>query len=320
VSALSNILTEDPTLRAADDALCEKAAQEKPRAYVGMSSIGESCLRKTWYRFRFASREKFDAATLKRFADGHAAEAVQADRLRLVSGVKLQTHTPDGNQFRYVDHNGHFSGHCDGKITGILQAPKVLHIWEHKSVGEKKLNEFKKIKAEIGEKQALRKWNFQYWIQGILYMFYEGASRHYLTVSTPGVRDTDSCRTEADNAEAIKYIAKGKAVIQSDAPLDRLSNDPSYYECRYCSFSPICHGGEMPDRSCRTCVHSSPVENGEWHCARWGKKLTLDEQIAGCSAHLMLPKLVPGEILSATDSSITYRLKNGSIWTDSEIK
>jgi hypothetical protein len=314
------IPVNDPTLEAADAALCAKAAQEKPREYVGMSSIGESCLRKTWYRFRFAARETFDAATLKRFADGHASEAVQADRLRLVQGVSLKTHMADGNQFRYVDHNGHFSGHCDGKITGILQAPKVLHIWEHKSVGEKKFNEFKKIKAEIGEKQALRKWNFQYWIQGILYMFYEGASRHYLTVSTPGVRDTASCRTESDSATAIKYIAKGKEVINSDKPFDRLSNDSSYFECRYCSFAGICHGSDMPERNCRTCVHASPIENGIWHCSRWGKKLTLDEQLAGCPAQLLLPGLVPGEVIEATESSITYRLKNGNMWTDSEVK
>ena len=320
MSNLSNILTADPTLAACDAALEAKAAREKPRAYLGMSSIGEPCLRKTWYRFRFASREKFDAATLKRFADGFAVEDVMANRLRMVPGVTLETHDKNGNQFRYVDHDGHFSGHCDGKITGILQAPSKKHIWECKATGEKKFNEFKKIKAEIGEKQTLRKWNPTYWVQALLYMFYEGTDRHYTTVCTPGARDEISCRTEADTAEAIRHIGNAKRIISSSEPLGKLSNNPSYFECRYCSFSGICHGGDMPDRNCRTCLHSSAIADGQWHCNRWGKRLTLDEQIAGCPAHLLLPKLVPGEVIEATERSITYKLSNGNVWTDSEVK
>ena len=152
-------------------------------------------------------------------------------------------------------------------------------------------------------------------------MFYEGTDRHYLTVSTPGARDTDSVRTEADTAQAIRYIANAKRVIQSQEPLDKLSNDPTYFECRFCAFSGVCHGGDMPERNCRTCTHSETIANGEWMCQRFGHKLNLDQQIAGCPAHIYLKGLVPGDVMAADDKSITYRLRgSGATWVDSEVK
>lgn len=271
--------------------------------------------------YKLAGRERHNSVSLKRFEDGHTQEAVMAGRLRLVDGIILETIDPKtGKQFEYTDLNGHLVGKIDGKVTGLLQAPKKLHIWDHKSTSLKKLNEFRKIKAELGEKQTLRKWNIGYYVQAILYMYYEGTDRHYLTVSDSGGRDEDSCRTELDVAFALQMIARGKRIINDPTPPEKISNSKDFWMCRSCTFSGICHDGDMPHRSCRLCVHSSPVENGEYHCARWGKKLTGEEQIAGCPTHLMNPAMVPGEVIEATETSITYKLHNGNVWTDSEAK
>lgn len=320
MSSLSNILHTDPTLEAADAALVARAAQEKPRAYLGMSQIGDSCSRKLWYDFRKVGREKFDAATLKRFADGHRTEDLIIERLRLLDSLTVVSHLADGNQIGYKDHDGHFSGHLDGDILGILQAPKTKHVLEIKCCSDKKFKELQKAVAELGEKQALKKWNPVYYAQGMLYCHYHGCTRHYLVVATPGGRDWMGMRTDADVPHAISLVARAKKIIHAQEPPDRLSNDPSFFECRYCNYSRVCHRGDMPDRACRTCLHSSPIEAGQWHCQRWGKQLTFDEQLVGCPAHLMLPKLVPGEIIEATDTSVTYKLHNGSLWTDSEAK
>lgn len=310
---------QDPTLLAADRALEEREAANKRREYLGMSQIGDDCDRLLFYSFRWAFTERYDAATLKRFLDGHASEDVQADRLRLAPGIQLDTkHPVTGQQFRYTDHNGHFSGHCDGKITGIIQAPKKKHIWEAKAVGDKKLAEFRKIKSELGEKETLKKWNMVYYVQAQLYMHYEGTDRHYLTVSSPGVRDWDSCRTEYDRDFAIKQRDRAARIIASSEPLERVSSDPNWWKCRFCAAKDICHNDGIPDRSCRTCLHSTPSDNGKWHCERWGKILTYDEQISGCPAHKYLPSLVPGEVIDATNTSVHYKMKDGSVWIDSE--
>lgn len=299
-----------------------RAAQEKPRAYLGMSSIGGSCSRKLWYDFRKVGRERFDAATLKRFEDGHRTEQVVIDRLRLLDGITLIDRREDGEQIGYIDLDGHFRGHLDGDILGIPQAPKTPHVLEVKCCSEKKFNELKKAVAELGEKQALKKWNPVYYTQGQCYCHYHSRSRHYLVVATPGGRDWMGVRTDYDATHAIQAIAKAKRIIQSNEPLDRISNDPSYFECRWCTFAGVCHGGDMPDRGCRTCLHAEPISEGQWRCNRFGRNLTLDEQIAGCPAHLFITKLVDGEVTDVDEvkNTITYKLRNGSVWQDSEVK
>ena len=143
----------DPTLAAVDAAIEVRGNAEQHRPYLGMSAIGRACSRALWYGFRWCSPNTFDAATLKRFEDGHRGEDIQADRLRLVEGIELLTIDPrTGRQFGYVDHAGHFRGHSDGLITGILQAPATQHVWEHKQVADKKQAELIKAKAEHGDK------------------------------------------------------------------------------------------------------------------------------------------------------------------------
>jgi hypothetical protein len=310
----------DPTLEAADRALEDRALRDKPRRYLGMSAIGHSCERNLWYIFRWVTRTRFSAEALKRFADGHAAEDVQAQRLRLVEGVTLWTVDPKtGRQFGYTDHGGHFGGHKDGVIAGILQAPKTVHVWEHKAVNDTKLAKLEKLKAELGEKQALAAWDTVYYAQAVLYMHYSQLNRHYLTASSPGGRRTVSCRTEANPELALRLIAKAERIIFGKRPPARLSNDPSWFECRWCSHREICHEGQWSDRNCRTCLWSTPADGGGWHCGLYDYALNADEQLAGCDDHRFIPELVPGEQVDAAEVDalwIEYRLRDGSTFID----
>jgi hypothetical protein len=309
----------DPTLEAADRALEQDAVTEKPRPYLGMSSIGEACSRKLWYRFRWAAYEAFDATTLKRFADGHATETVIIGRLRKVPGVTLVDRDPaSGRQIGHSDIDGHFRGHEDGEILGILQAPKTWHVFEAKATAEKKFNELRRIIAAVGQKAALRKWNPVYFAQATLYQFYSALTRHYTVVATPGGRDWLGIRTEADTPFALELVAKAGRIIRAEAPPVRLSETPDHFECRYCSFSDICHGGQPPDRSCRTCLHATPVQRGQWHCSRWDRLLTEDEQRQGCPAHLLIPALVAGEVIDAGEGYVRYQMRDGVEFVDSE--
>lgn len=309
---------QDPTLDAADRALEAKENAAKPRGYLGMSGIGHSCERSLWYGWRWCSVVRHNAATLKRFADGNHGEDVQAARLRLVDGVTLITLDPDtGRQIALGDDSGHLKGHMDGAILGLIQAPQTWHVFEHKQVDEKKQAKLAKLKAELGEKNALAAWDETYHAQAVLYMHFSGMTRHYLTCSTPGGRSTISVRTEEDPALALRLLAKAARIIAADKPPARISDDSSYYLCRWCPHSGICHSDEWAPRHCRSCLHSAPVENGQWQCALQNKSLSLREQQAGCLLHLFNPKLVPSrEQIDATDRTVTYLMKDGSEWVD----
>ena len=240
---LKNLLESDPTLLAADAALVEYAAKQVKRDYLGASVIGEPCSRKLWYGLQpDIERKPFDAASLKRFADGFYVEDVTIKRLRAVSGVELWDRQEDGEQIGGKLFNGKFGYHVDGVIRGLIQSPKTPHVFECKAVNEVKFNKFKKLKLELGEKQTLAAWDVIYFAQAIIYCYLLELTRHYTVVCTPGARDWDSCRTEANNKMGEQLLRKSERVINAkDAP-ERISNDKNFYLCKFCDYRDACHG------------------------------------------------------------------------------
>jgi hypothetical protein len=331
--ALITTAEQDPTLAAIDSAMQRAASLEQPRGYLGASSIGQPCSRRLWYSFRWATSETFDAATLYRFDDGHRTETVLANRLRMVPGVELHTIEPtSGQQFAVVAVGGHFRGHMDGAIRGLLQAPKTWHVWEAKAVGDDKLAKLRKLKAERGEKAALAAWDDVYHAQAQVYMHYTGMTRHYLTVASPGGRVTDSVRTDYDRTVADGLEHKALRIVESPTPLAGISQDPAWYQCKMCPAANLCHRGEGVQVNCRTCVHATPELDGNarWSCARHKRDLSVDEQRAGCAEHRLIPDLIRwAKVVDANEAEnwIEYetpdggRFRNGGEngWTSAEL-
>lgn len=278
---MSDISAHQPksTLDAVDEAL--EANQERlSRRYLGMSGIGHPCARKLWYDFRWWSPKAFPASVLKKFEDGHLGEELMAKRLRLVEGIELVTHQEDGKQIGFADLEGHFRGHMDGLIKGLLEAPKTQHVWEHKQTAEKKHKDLAKLKA-VDEKSALQKWDETYYAQAVLYMWYSWTTRHFLTCATPGGREYISVRTDENKPYAAELVAKAEAIINAKTPPRRLSDDPSYYQCKWCDHYFACHFDQEPVKGCRTCQHSSPARDGKWECDKFGE-IPEDFEAKGC--------------------------------------
>ena len=311
----------DTTLQAADAALEANARKSRPRPYIGMSAIGRPCDRALWYGFRWAKQPDFDAATLKRFDDGHRGEDLQAERLRMVSTIELLTVDPTtGQQFAYVDHGGHFRGHCDGLISGLIQAPRTRHVWEHKQTADKKQAQLNKSVIDHGEKGALAAWDETYYAQAQLYMAYSGTDRHYLTCSSPGGRHTVSVRTDLNTTDAERYRDRALRIIQSHEPPPRLSEKPEFYICKWCEFSDICHSDELPAPNCRSCCHATPELDGDgrWSCAHWCDDIPREHQSNGCINHVYLPALINYAVALASDPEhnlVRYKTNDGREFT-----
>lgn len=329
MAKLPNIY-DDPTLDAINQALIDRESRNQPRQYLGISSIGKPCSRELWYQFRWCMKVVFDSDTLKRFEDGHRDEDLMAERIRMVHGIDLWTlDSNNGGQIGVSDLGGHFKGHLDGVIKGILQAPKTTHVWEHKTTNEKKWEKLRSLIHELGEKAALEKWDEVYYAQAVLYMFYMEFTRHYLTVSTPGGRKQTSCRTNENKKFAKTLIKKAESIITSNEPLTKLSEKPEYYQCKWCSFSDICHGSRIPDVHCRTCVHATPAmvgDNGDWFCNLYSDYIPVEFQRKGCERHVYLPSLIPHKQIDANEQEnwIEYekldgvRFRNGDGFYSSE--
>jgi hypothetical protein len=269
-----------------------RAKEAKPRAYVGGSAIGRPCSRALWYSFRGVASKEFDGRMLRLFETGHLEEPRMISELRQ-AGYEVVEGMPNGRQFRVEAFGGHFAGHLDGLIKGVPSAPTQWHVVDFKTANRKSFDEM--------ERKGIKEAKPEYWAQAQVYV---GLAPKFwplwaLDGEPPNaalyiVRCKDTERLYAEripfDAEDFNfYGAKAKAIIDAKKPPEKISEKPDYYICRWCDFSGVCHGEEMPRPDCRTCVHATPEMNGNWHCARLKCDL---KDFVGCPSHLFMPPLV----------------------------
>ena len=273
----------DQLLAAADAEMERREAAKPPRLHLGMSG-GGYCPRRQWYGWLWAGPRRIPARGLRAIDDGVRGEAVIAARIQASPVGSLLTRDPEtGRQFEVVDAGGHVAGHMDGVVYGHPAAPKTPHVWECKVVNEAKFKKFKKIKADEGEKQTLRTWDFVYWVQAQLYMLHGGFKRHWTTVGSAGCRDWDSCRTEFVRDEAEYFAERMRDMVANVGEMpERVAESPKAPACMWCDFKDICHAGAEVAHNCRTCEFSKPVDGPQWLCTKHKNYLDAGEQAAGC--------------------------------------
>jgi hypothetical protein len=298
-----------PTVKAIYEAY-EKKQRRTWRRRVGAGDIGHECERHIWYTFRNASVEKIPGRVLRLFETGNLEEDRLVQNLRSI-GAAVHDHDPEtGEQFEVPALDGHFLGRLDTIVTGLLEAPSKLHVAEFKTSNEKS---FRRL-----QKERLQKAQPGHYAQLQVYMELTGINRGvYISVC----KDTDELyleRVYPDPVFANALMDKARRVIKATRPPERISQDPDFYVCRFCRHSEVCHFQLGAPRHCRTCLHSSPVADGEWACAVAGNELIPKEiQKTGCgSDHRYIPDLVPGEQIDVQGTAVVYRLVDGTTWDD----
>lgn len=307
-----------PTVRAIY-AHHEATAERHERPYLGLSVLGEECERQLWYAFRWAHAPEAKAGRVLRLLDtGHREEARIIAELKAI-GCVVDTVDPEtGEQFEVSAVGGHVRGHLDGVVlSGVVEAPAKPHVFEAKTHSVRSFRALQKSGVAAAKPVHYAQ------MQG--YMHLRGIDRAlYVAVE----KDSDELHIERiryDAAFALRLMAKAERIVHADRAPAKLHEDPASkaaFACGWCPARGLCHGAAVglevwPRLNCRTCLHSSAVDGG-WHCARFDKPLTLDEQRAGCPAHLFTPDLVPGTQVDADEAAetVTYRLRDGSTWID----
>lgn len=288
-----------------------KSNGEPPRGYLGMSGFGTDCDRALWYGFRWASdKERFTGRMLRLFQTGHREEARMIEDLKAL-GIEVLERDPDtGEQWSLSDHTGHLRGHMDGIAVNIPGVGKA--ILEFKTHNEES---FKKVVAN-GVKAS----KIGHWRQMMLYMHFSKIERGFYLAHNKNSDELYEEVIEYDPQVGLALERRGSRVILAQHPPARLFEDPTSkaaYACKFCSSFGICHQGQFARRNCRTCLHSTPVGGGEFHCAKFNTKLDHDFQQHGCTSHRYIPTLVPGKMKNATDDfTVTYELPNGGTFID----
>jgi hypothetical protein len=282
------------------------------------SELGRACERSLWYRFRWADELKpFSGRMLRLFETGHSQEDRMVNDLRRVGG-EVYARDPSNpiEQISISTFGGHSKGFLDGVATNLPFAIREGS-W---ALVECKTHSIKSFKSILNDGvQAAKP---EHYAQMQLYIDEHNLDEGlYIAVA----KDTDEIHCEfidRDHEYVRRLRDKGdKIVYRPDAP-GKINKNPEFFSCKFCDAWKVCHGGERPERNCRTCNASVPVrsEDGKnvWACKLHNKELTLDEQRAGCMDHRYLRDMVPGVPgYPNNDGNIDYvDAKTGEVWTD----
>lgn len=282
----------------------EANADNGHRAHLGASLIGHPCARHLWLTFRWAKVAAFEGRMLRLFDTGKREEPRVIEELR---GIGCDVWADDGSgQYRVSTHGGHFGGSMDGVVRGLLEAPKTAHVLEIKTHNSKSFDKLLKV--------GVREHKPMHFAQMQTYMHLAELERAlYYAVN----KDTDAVyleRVEYDKAFAEQLMQKALAVITAAEPPLRLSDDPAYFECKYCSHYELCHGPEVAEVNCRTCAHSTPLLNadpGAWRCEAGRREIQRSRDAHAC--HRFIPILLErhAKPVDSDGNSVTYEHKAG---------
>lgn len=270
------------------------------RPHLGGSQIGNECSRALWYQFRHMDRADFDGRVLRLFETGDREEARIVANLRAV-GVTVWDRDPDtGKQIRFTAHDGHFALSLDGVGQGFKESSQP-HTLEFKTMNEKNFRAM--------ERDGCQKSKPVYWAQCQIGMHLAGLDRCAFIAVNKNTDEIYMERIKLDVAEAIQLVAKAGEIIWSDKPPAKLSNDPSFWKCKFCDFHAVCHRGRPPEVNCRTCAHATPEKGGDgaWSCAK-GREFG-----APCPQHLFNPYAMPWEVRDASPDWVEYQTDQGEI-------
>lgn len=287
------------TTRKAINAYHEALPRRRSRR-LGMSQIGESCSRRIWYHFRWAKAEAFSGRMLRLFRRGQREENLVLEDLRAIGCVITNT----GRDQLEIKLGPHIVGYPDGVIvSGVPEAPDTKHLLEVKTFNKKS---FAKLSKEGIPKKHIAQ------MQGCM-----AGSGIHRTLYVGVCKDDDELHIErvkydAQQGDAIRRRAQD-IVDAAEAPM-RIKDDPTWFECKICPFSAVCYQSEAADRNCRTCAHSTPIDEG-WMCERWGKLIPDHILEVGCHSYVPHPAMHPGEIIEAGDTWAAFKMPDGPIVT-----
>lgn len=298
------------------------AAQETRRPNsVRPGDIGKPCTRSLWYAFRWADKlEKFEGRLLRLFETGHSQEArLIADLRRVGATVIAADPLNSAKQIGVKTLGGHMNGFLDGISSNIPMALAEWCVTECKTHGEKSFKQLESDGVAVSKPE--------HYAQMQIYMAEQKLEEGlYAAVN----KNTDDLYFEFIAFDAHyhkRLMAKADLVAFSPRPPEKINQKPEFFMCKFCKAKDTCHGGELPERNCRTCREAVPVKSSDsisgarWSCSLHKTDLSLDQQRAGCADHRYNEGFVDGEMTEESEDAmgfkITYTMaKTGEVFDD----
>lgn len=248
-----------------------KTLKDKPRTHLGISEIGKPCMRMLYYKFRWCFFDNFDGRMLRLFKRGHREEERYISYLEGI-GCKVNQHDANGKQFRVSGVLGHYGGSCDGQVItpwfpdNMLLECKTHNTKSFCSYIEKGLHKSKPVHYDQMCGYG--------WKMNLHYGIYFPENKNDDDIKVSVIR--------LDHQRGMQLERKAEEIVLAKEPPPKISENPAFFECKYCDVADICHKGKIPLKNCRSCRMSTPVENAEWHCSRYNSNIPADYIAVGC--------------------------------------
>ena len=248
----------DQFIKDLDKASAELLGGDRRRSHLGPSATGQRCPRAVWYGFRWAYHVQHGGRMYRLFERGNEEEARIVRWLR-AAGINVEPFDLDGHQWGFTD-GVHIAGSGDGKVSGLdywfpnAQGRGLLECKTHSDKSFKQLQ----TKGVLSSKAS-------HYNQMQLYMHYLDLTWGlYVAVN----KNNDEIYVEVIHYKpeiAERYVERAHDIVAAQKAPPRITEDPGWFECRYCDFREICHYGKAPQKNCRSCAYASAETNG-WRC------------------------------------------------------
>lgn len=213
----------------------EKLAGED-RNYLGMSEIGDKCMRRVYYNTIGVPRAPLTGEKLRQFEMGHYFEAMVYEWLT-AAGFVIKIRNSRGEQFEFSTANRRIRGHIDGAIVAGPVIPSLMYpaLWENKALKAKYWNAI--------VKHGLDKAEPKYHGQVQQYMAYGNLLNTLFTTINKDTAEIYHCVIPLSIPNAQKLSDRGVSILKAidmGVPPPRVSANRDYFLCRQCDHAEHC--------------------------------------------------------------------------------
>lgn len=256
------------------------------RPYLGMSGIGNECIRALWMSFRWCTEEILSARTKRIFERGDIEEAriikdlksAGLEVYRWEGDEKIELFgTPKEKQQEIIGFAGHVKGHTDGELLNVIEAPKTPHLLECKTMADKYFQQLKK--------SGVKKSNPVYYSQAQRYMGGCKLTRALFIATNKNDESRHYERIKFDKLHCENLIEKERNIVLSEF-IPKKQFKQTWYLCRFCKHRYGCHHDAPILKSCRTCKFVDLDNGGVWSCGEQNdNELSVEDQRKGCKVY-----------------------------------
>jgi hypothetical protein len=206
-----------------------KVTDERPRTYIGASLIGHTCDRYIWLEYHKGIRDKLDARTFRIFELGNKIEDIVVDLL-IRAGMEVFSQQV---RFSFSACRGKLVGHIDGIVTDLPGDPETHYLLEIKSANAKRWRDMNRRGVEAT--------STRYWEQCQVSMLRKGLQKTLFVAYNKDTSELYFERLTLDKSYARGIVRRAKTLIEMEDMPGRLSDDPEWFECRWCGKRAYCY-------------------------------------------------------------------------------